>query len=165
VEFHQGLWGGEAVVKGALEPPPTKHQPNYTPAKETYWFPKLHLGVVYSEILNKHIEVVMTERGERLIDESYGLDSYLLKTEVNEIYSHLGLKLKREMLLTMVTNPDLELYPNDAEKRSEILDKYKDYIIPHEVADWHGLPLSEALHKQLAIGMYERLRDLHLNVA
>jgi len=154
-EFHQGLWGGEGVIKGRLESPPTKHGAMYKGAEEMYWFPKLHFGVVYSEILQKHIEVVMTERAERLIDEAFGLDNYLLKTEVNEIYSHFGLKLKRELLLTLA-NAEEELYPHDAGKRREILDKYKEFLVPFEVADWHGLPLSEALHKQLTI---ERLEE------
>ena len=100
-EFHQGLWGGEGIVKGFQEPPPTKHQPNYKPPQETYYWPKLFLGVVYSEVLNKHMEVVMTSRGQRLIDESFGLDNYLLKTPVNEVYSLLGLKIKREILLKL----------------------------------------------------------------
>ena len=46
-----------------------------------YWFPKLFVGVVYSEILNTHLEVTMTKRGQRLIDQSYGLDNYLLEVK------------------------------------------------------------------------------------
>ena len=101
ISLFQGLWGGEGIVKGFQEPPPTKHNPNYKPAQETYYWPKLFLGVVYSEVLNKHLEVVMTARGQRLIDESFGLDYYLLKTPVNEVYSLLGMKIKREILLRL----------------------------------------------------------------
>ena len=97
----QGLWGGEGIIKGFQEPPPTKHNPNYNPAQETYYWPKLFLGVVYSEVLDKHMEVIMTARGQRMIDESFGLDYYLLKTPVNEVYSHLGMKIKREILLKL----------------------------------------------------------------
>ena len=145
-EFHKGLWGGEGVVKGGEQYPFKKHVHRFMPAKEMYWTPSLHLGVVYSEILDKHIEVVMTERAQRLIDEAFGLDAYLLKTPVNEIYSHFGLKLKRELLLTLA-NAEEELYPYESEKKAEIFDKYQDFVVPHEVADWHGLSLSEALHK------------------
>jgi len=154
-EFHQGLWGGEGIIKGGLEPERKKHggqmrnkkfQPQYKHAEETYWLPKLHFGVVYSEILDKHLEIIMTERAQRLIDQAHGLDNYLLKTEVNEIYSRMGLKLKRELLLTL-NNAEEELYPNEPAKRNEILDKYKDFIWPFEEADWHGLSLAEALHK------------------
>jgi len=162
-EFHEGLWGGEGIVKGGLEPEMKKHagqmrnkkfQPQYKAAEEKYWVPKLHFGVVYSEILDKYLEIAMTERAERLIDEAFGLDNYLLKTEVNEIYSHMGLKLKRELLLTLA-NAEVELYPNEPTKRNEMLDKYKDFIWPFEEADWHGLPLAEALHKAHSIDRIE----------
>ena len=131
-----------------------KYQPMYRPAEEMYWVPKLHFGVVYSEILDKHLEIVMTERAQRLIDEAFGLDNYLLKTEVNEIYSHMGLKLKRELLLTLI-NAEEELYPNEPAKQNEMLDKYKDFIWPFEEADWHGLSLAEALHKAHTIDRIE----------
>jgi len=53
-EFHQGLWGGEGVVKGFQEPPPTKHQPNYKPPQETYYWPKLYLVTIFG--LEKNID-------------------------------------------------------------------------------------------------------------
>lgn len=158
-EFHQGLWGGEGLVKGGEEPEHGKHNPQYKPARESYWMPKLHFSVTYSEILDKHIEVVMTERAERLIDECFGLDSYLLKTPVNEIYSHFGLKLKRELLLTLA-NADEELYPLNAEKRKQLLSKYQEFIWPLEVADFHGLPLQEALHKQHTLDRLEEEKSI-----
>ena len=37
-----------------------------------------------------------------LVDEAYGFDNYIMKTEVNEIYAWKLLKLKREMLLKLV---------------------------------------------------------------
>lgn len=158
-EFHKGLWGGEGVIKGGVEPPPPKHKPQYKPAREKYWIPNLHLGVLYSEILDKHLEVTVTERAERLIDEAYGLDNYLLKTEVNEIYSWFGLRLKRELLLTLA-NAEEELYPNDSGKRDEVLDKYKDFILPFEEADFHGLSLQEALYKQLTLDRIEEEKSI-----
>jgi len=138
-EFHKGLWGGEGVVRGLLEREPTRHKPDYKPPTETYWWPRLHIGVVFSEVLNKHIKVTMTKRAQNLIDENYGLDYYLLKTPVNEIYSHVGLKLKREILLALVRNT--EMIP------SEIYLKYEPYKLPEEVALWHGLPWKEAVHR------------------
>ena len=87
---------------------------------------------MYSEILNTHLEVTMTKRAQRLIDQSYGLDNYLLEvkksfrfkylhtihgkvgqiiysqllclclqTPVNEVYSLLALKIKRQILLAL----------------------------------------------------------------
>ena len=38
---------------------------------------------MYSEILNTHLEVTMTKRGQRLIDQSYGLDNYLLEVKTS----------------------------------------------------------------------------------
>ena len=144
-EFHMGLWGGEGVVKGLLENPPTRHKPDYKPPKETYWWPQLHIGVVYSELLNKHIKVIMTNRAQRLIDESYGLDFYLLKTPVNEIYSHLALKIKREILLTLARN--------QKSLSEELRSKYEAYSLPEEVALWHGLPWKEAVHRLFVLGI------------
>ena len=154
-EFHQGLWGGEGIVKGVVEPEFKKHISRFMPpGKEKFWTPKLKFGVLYSEILDKHIEIIVTERALRLIDQAFGLDMYLLKTPVNEIYSHLGLKLKREMLLTLAHSEE-ELYPFDATKRQIIYEKYKEFVLPFEEADWHGLPLAEALHKQHTLDRLE----------
>ena len=149
-EFHKGLWGGEGVVKGLLEPPLTRHKPNYKPPKETYWWPKLFFGVVHSEVLDKHIKITMTNRAQRLIDENHGLDYYLLKTPVNDIYSHLGLKLKREILLRLARRGGEE----DQPLSDDIYSKYELFKVPEEVALWHGLPWKEAVHRLLVLGKY-----------
>ena len=73
-QFHKGLWGGEGVVKGQLMPPPSKHQPNYGKIVPKYWWPKLHHTVVYSEVLDKHIEMHATDRGAGLVDKHNGFD-------------------------------------------------------------------------------------------
>ncbi len=93
--FHKGLWGGEGVVWGILAPKAARHKPNYNPLSERYWFPRLHQTVVYSEILDVHLAMVATERGESLVDKHKGLDLYLLETPVNEVYAVDLLKLKR----------------------------------------------------------------------
>jgi len=145
-EFHDGLWGGQGVVKGHVAPEVRKHKPNYDVPKEKYWFPKLFIGVVYSEILDSHIQVTMTKRAQRLIDESYGFDNYLLQTPVNEVYSLLGLRMKRQMLLALASGqlPD------------GVMTKYQEFIVPHEVADWHGLPWTDATEK---LKETERIQD------
>ena len=76
--FHQGLWGGEGVIKGMLKRVDGNHR-NFTPPAAKYWWPSLFEGVVHSEILGKHIDMVVTKRGVRLVDEAAGFDSYLLK--------------------------------------------------------------------------------------
>jgi hypothetical protein len=55
LEFHQGLWGGEGIVKGFKRPMPEKHQPSFLKPQAWYWFPKLHETVVHSEVLDKYI--------------------------------------------------------------------------------------------------------------
>jgi large subunit ribosomal protein L28 len=72
-ECHQGLWGGEGIVRGFQKRHPRRRRVPH------YWFPTLHRSVVYSEILNKHMAVVVTLRALDLIHENYGLDHYILK--------------------------------------------------------------------------------------
>ena len=78
-----------------------------------------------------------------MIDEAYGLDNYLLKTPVNEVYSFLALRIKREILLrlaaTATTSGD-----SSSSRSQAVASKYQDYVWPREVADWHGLPWLEA---------------------
>ncbi|XP_030600559.1 large ribosomal subunit protein bL28m isoform X2 [Archocentrus centrarchus] len=41
-----------------------------------------------------------------------------------------------------------ELYPNDPIKREQVYEKYKQFEIPEEEAEWVGLSLEEAVEKQ-----------------
>lgn len=47
-----------------------------------FWFPTLLRSVVYSEILDKHMTIIMTQRALDLIHENYGLDHYILKVTI-----------------------------------------------------------------------------------
>jgi large subunit ribosomal protein L28 len=75
-ECHQGLWGGEGIVQGFQKRHPRRRRVPH------YWFPNLHRIVIYSEILNKHMSTVVTQRALNLIHENYGLDHYILKVKV-----------------------------------------------------------------------------------
>lgn len=55
--------------------------------------------------------------------------------------------LKRGMLLRLARR-DPQLHPDDPARRDAIYDKYKDFTIPEEEAEWVGLTLVEALEKQ-----------------
>jgi len=145
-EFHDGLWGGEGVIKGLKARPAARHR-SFLPPVAKYWWPKLLEGVVFSEILDKHIEMVMTLRGIRLVDEAKGFDNYILNTPVNEIYAWKLLKLKREMLLKMCDKENFAGRAGD----TDTFEKYQQHIVPHEVADWTGLTLEEAIKKQICI--------------
>ena len=139
--FHQGLWGGEGVVKGMLKRTDGNHR-NFTPPAAKYWWPSLFEGVVHSEILGKHIDMVVTKRGVRLVDEAAGFDSYLLSTPVNEVYATGLLRLKRELLLALA-QPGL--LPDSVQR------KYEKFRVSFEEADWHGLTMQEARLKQSRI--------------
>lgn len=73
--MHQGLWGGEGVVQGLVK------KAKYRSPVPRFWIPNFFKTVVYSEILDKYLSVVATERALALIDEHAGLDSYLLKVQ------------------------------------------------------------------------------------
>ena len=77
------------------------------------------------------------------VDESKGLDNYLLQTPVNEIYAWRLLKLKRELLLELT---DKENFTTRQQRRrsggqEDIYEKYAEFVVPHEQADWTGLTL------------------------
>merc|ERR1719495_1445702 len=88
--------------------------------------------------------VSITQRALWLIDESFGLDHYILKTDEVNLCSRLAMTLKRRMLQALAS-PDF--CPDDPVRREKLLKKYNDYIIPAEEADWVGLPVSMAVEK------------------
>ncbi|CAP27366.1 Protein CBR-MRPL-28 [Caenorhabditis briggsae] len=145
-EGDQGLWGGERVVKGWIESAP------YTKKKilPRYWVPKLFFPalktvVLHSEILDKYMKVTVTERAMRLIDENFGLDYYILKSKEIDLDSKFANLLKREMLLTLAAGT---YYDYDDDKKAYIKEKYSEFCIPEEEAEWIGLELNEAARKQ-----------------
>ncbi|CAK9801007.1 39S ribosomal protein L28, mitochondrial [Anthophora plagiata] len=136
-EFHQGIWGGEAIIQGF------KKKNKYARRAPHFWFPSLKKSVVYSEVLDKYMSVIITNRTIDLINEHYGFDHYLLKTPACDLKSELALKIKRQILLTLV---DKTLYPTDPNKREEIYAKYKEYLTAYtrEEIEWYGLTYNEA---------------------
>ncbi|CAD6192248.1 unnamed protein product [Caenorhabditis auriculariae] len=145
-EADEGLWGGERVVKGWIESAP------YTKKKilPRYWVPKLYFPnlkevVLYSEILDKYMQITVTERALRLIDSHFGLDYYILETPEIDLDSKFANRLKREMLLALSKQL---YYPEDQEKKDYIKQKYASFVIPEEEAEWIGLDLNEAARKQ-----------------
>jgi len=148
---NDGLWGGEGVVKGYRELGRFKGE------KADYWFPDLYSSVLYSEVLDKHMNVVVTQRLLNLVDDHKGLDNYLLKTPYADINSVLGFKLKREILSALVHKTH---YPDDAATHEEMLVKYKEFLIPATEVEWLGLTLDEAVAKQRAIEEQQRLEEI-----
>lgn len=134
----EGLWGGESIIKGFKKKFRIRRNPHF-------WVPHLHYSLVYSEILNKHMKIVTSPRTSRLIDENQGFDYYILKTPIQDLRSQLGYDLRRKMLLALVRK---DMWTDDPKQQQFVYNKYKDYIIPEEEAEWFGLSLLEALRKQ-----------------
>lgn len=139
-ESNNGLWGGEGLIMAMYM---TKWKRN----KQTLpklWRPNLMRRIFYSEILDKWLNIVVTLRTCDLVDEANGFDYYILKTHERDLNSRLGMKLRRDMLLALVKK---DMYPGDPEKRELIYNKYKEFIIPEEEAEWIGLSTREAIEK------------------
>lgn len=109
------------------------------------WFPKLIRSVLYSDILDEYFRVVITYRTKDAINEAKGFDFYILKTPVQDLQSQFGLELRREMLIRLAKK---NYYPNDPDKFKMIEEKYKEFVIPLEEAEWFGLTLKAAVAKQ-----------------
>ncbi|XP_026671677.1 39S ribosomal protein L28, mitochondrial isoform X2 [Ceratina calcarata] len=139
-EFHQGIWGGESVVQGFVK----RHR--YNRRYPHFWFPTLKKSVVYSEVLDKYMSVVVTNRTIDLINEHYGFDHYLLKSPACDLKSEVALKIKRQILLALA---DKTLYPDDPVKSEEIYNKYKEYLTAYtrKEIEWYGLTYKDACMK------------------
>jgi len=142
-EIHEGLWGGEGIIKGYI-----KRNVPYAKRIPHWWTPILKRVVLYSEILDEYMNVIATERTMDLIDQDYGFDNYILKTRPVDLRSNLALKLRKRMILALIHKTS---YKDNPEKQAEIYKKYQEFIVPEEEAEWMGLTLTEALQKQLAI--------------
>ncbi|GFO34392.1 39S ribosomal protein l28, mitochondrial [Plakobranchus ocellatus] len=112
------------------------------------WRPQLKKRVLYSEILDRWMVITTTLRALYLIDEAFGLDFYILKTHEIDLCSRLAMTLKREMLVALVQK---SLYPDNPVQREKVYNKYKEFVIPLEEAEWVGLPMHEAVEKAKAI--------------
>ncbi|XP_036890504.1 39S ribosomal protein L28, mitochondrial isoform X3 [Sturnira hondurensis] len=69
------------------------------------------------------------------------------QTPKEDLCSKFGMDLKRGMLLRLARR-DPQLHPDDPERRAAIYDKYKEFVIQEEEAEWVGLTLDEAVEKQ-----------------
>ena len=143
-EADEGLWGGEGLIDGISR----KNNDSHKPDVARLWKPRLQVRVFYSEILDRWMSITVTPRTLDLVDQSYGFDNYILQTHQVDLASQLGMKLKREMLLTLVRK---SMYPDNPKKRDTIYEKYKHFVIPEEEAEWIGLTIIEAEVKQLSL--------------
>ncbi|CAH2063462.1 unnamed protein product, partial [Iphiclides podalirius] len=141
VEINEGIWGGEAVIKGFQKRDPRRRRVPH------YWVPVLKRTVVRSEVLNTHLSVTVTDRTINLINDHYGFDHYLLKTPACDLVSMLALKLKKQILIELMNG--CPRHAHDPQKQQEIYNEYKTYLssyTPEEI-EWYGLTWYEALTK------------------
>lgn len=118
-ESHQGIWGGEGVIKGFKQQKVKKRR------VPTFWVPVLKTSVLHSVILNKFMSIQVTDRTIELVHKHQGFDNYILETKASDLQSYLALSLKREMIKAIQNGcPDLAGEP---EKQQEILEKYRKY--------------------------------------
>ncbi|CAG5123137.1 unnamed protein product [Candidula unifasciata] len=161
-ECNTGLWGGEGIIFGYYRKIDRKRQKRL-PTLPRIWRPCLTKRVLYSEILDRWMSITITKRTLYLIDENFGLDFYILKTHEVDLCSKLGITLKREMLLALARK---SMYPDDPVKRDKIYNRYKEFVIPEEEAEWIGLDTHVAVEKaQKQIAEKSKpvpLKDLYL---
>lgn len=139
-ETNKGLWGGIGMVEGFHKPKKLR------PRAPRVWWPSVERHTFYSDILDVHINVEVTDRTLELIDKHHGFDNYILRTPVQDLASEFGRRLQHKMLLKLATDD-----------REFIKEKYKDFIRPKEEVQWHGLEVSEAIAKQRAMRVEETI--------
>ena len=154
-QSEEQIWGGEGVIKGFF-----KYRTFYGFYRPQLLFPTLFNTVVYSEILDKYMRIILTEGAMMQIDECEGFDNYLLKTPVQDFKSKLALRLRRQLLISLAKK---NYYPNDPQKHKFVQDKYKDFVVSLEEAEFSGLTIPEATTK-LKIMEAEKKKTIPLKV-
>ena len=119
----------------------------YSFSSTKLWRPRILKMIFYSEILNQYYALTCTRRALDLIEQAKGFDFYILKEHEVDLKSDIGMQLKREMLIRLAKK-DTDLYPDDKEKRDTIYNRYKEFLLPLEEAEWVGLKPWEAMKKQ-----------------
>ncbi|XP_055596661.1 39S ribosomal protein L28, mitochondrial-like [Uranotaenia lowii] len=140
-EAHQGIWGGEAIIKGFQK------RNQYKRRVPHFWVPVLRRSVVHSQVLNQYMAVTVTDRTLDLIHDNHGFDHYLLKTPACDLRSMLAIKLKKKILVDLLSG--CPKHSGNPEKQKTILKEFACYMsqyTPEEI-DWYGLTYNEAIAK------------------
>lgn len=140
-EENEGIWGGEAIIKGFQKRTPTKRRVPH------YWVPTLKRSAVRSEVLNEYFSMTVTDRTIRLIMENHGFDHYLLKSPACDLRSLLALKLKQRILQSLQDGcPAWQSNPKRQQEVKKEYDQYLQNYTPEDI-EWYGLSWEEALQK------------------
>lgn len=145
VQCNQGLWAGEGIVQcWSRKIRSKKYKDLMIDRVAKYYTPFLVSRLLYSEILDQWLRIPCTNRAMDQIDDSFGLDYYILKTHERDLNSKLAMDLRRKMLLRLCEDAEV---PDLTEERRKILKRYQEFMIPKEEAEWVGLSITEALEK------------------
>lgn len=140
-EENEGIWGGEAIIKGFQKRNPYKRRVPH------FWVPNLKRSVVRSEILNEFFSMTVTDRTIRLVMSSHGFDHYLLMTPACDLRSQMALKLKARMLADLQAGcPGWQKIPQRQKEVQNEFAKYLEQYTPEEI-EWYGLNWDEAIKK------------------
>ncbi|XP_052791410.1 39S ribosomal protein L28, mitochondrial-like [Mya arenaria] len=144
-QCNKGLWAGEGVVQCFVKPTTGKRYIDlFMPRVPKVYAPNLFRRRLYSEILDEWFNIPCTNRAMDLIDDSFGLDYYILQNHERDLNSKLAMDLQREMLVKLATeSQESKLSP----ERQRVFNRYKQFMIPYEEAEWVGLSIQEALEK------------------
>lgn len=155
--YDRALFGGERVIYGYEKDQPNTVNGPFTKVDDSqhkkcphFWFPVYKTHMFFSEILDRYIQVPVTDTTLDAVDAKNGFDLYILETDVVNLDSRTGELLKKEMMTRLWAG---EAGPNgaDAETRKNIFDKYKEHLLPIEEVEWLGLTIAEACAKQMKI--------------
>lgn len=83
--------------------------------------------MLYSEILDKYMKIVVTDTAIKAIEDAQGFDNYILQTPVQDLKSQLALDLRRKMLITLATR---NFQHQEEAQKKLVYEKYKEFEIP-----------------------------------
>ena len=132
------LWSGEGMIFGF------RQRDRYDQPHRTIWHPKLEHWTLYSEILDETFVTIVSDTTLDLIDECQGFDNFILKTSAQELMSDLAMRIKGRLLVSLAKQ---DYWENDAKMKQKIREKYKEFRIPLEEAEWVGLTPQDAVFK------------------
>jgi len=140
-EEDDGIWGGEAIIKGFEKRNPYKRRVPH------FWVPTLKRSAVRSEILNEFFSLTVTDRTIRMILENHGFDHYLLMSPACDLRSLLALKIKQRMLKDLLNG--CPAWSENPQRQKEVKAEYEKYLenyTPEDI-EWYGLTWDEAIIK------------------
>lgn len=89
----RGLFGGKRILSG------NKVSEDGGNKTRRCWRPNVQKTTLYSNALERNVQLKVTAYALRCIDKAGGLDRYLLKTSDQDLASDIGVKLRTEIIV------------------------------------------------------------------